>query len=93
MSYRTRERRSRLAVWSIRLAILALPVLIIAAVGHRTEMLDAVSTYGAMAVGFAIAALAVIAAIAALEGIWRDGRKGAGIALRERFADYRLPTA
>ena len=82
MSYHGRERRSRLAVWSIRLAVLSLPVLIIAAVGHRIEMLDAVSTYGAMALGFAIAALAVIAAIAALEGIWRDGRKGAGIALR-----------
>src|SRR5207302_403117 len=33
------------------------------------------------AVGFTIAALAVIAAIAAFEAIWRDGRKGVRTAL------------
>ncbi len=35
-----------------------------------------------MALGFSLAALGVIAAIAAFEGIWRDGRKGIGPALR-----------
>jgi hypothetical protein len=82
MTSRLRERRSRLATWSARLAFLSIPILIIAAVGHRARLLEATGTYAAMALGFSIAALAVIAAIVAFEGIWRDGRKGAGAALR-----------
>ena len=82
MPVRLRERRSRLAVWAQRLSLLAVPVLIIAAFGHRAGMMDATPTYAAMALGFALAALGVIAALAAFEGIWRDGRKGIGPALR-----------
>ncbi|HET7715909.1 MAG TPA: DUF1499 domain-containing protein [Bauldia sp.] len=82
MPVRLRERRSLLAVWAERLSLLAVPVLIIAAFGHRAGMMDATPTYATMAVGFALAALGVIAAIAAFEGIWRDGRKGIGAALR-----------
>ena len=81
MTFRLRERRSNLAIWSARLAVVSIPVLIIAAVGHRADRLDATMTYGAMAVGFTIAALAVIAALAAFEAIWRDGRKGVRTAL------------
>jgi hypothetical protein len=81
MTFRLRERRSNLATWSARLAVVSLPVLIIAAVGHRLDRLDATATYGAMAVGFTLAALAVIAAVAAFEVIWRDGRKGVRTAL------------
>ena len=81
MTFRLRERRSNLATWSARLAAVSIPVLIIAAVGHRADLLDASMTYGAMAVGFTIAALAVIAAAAAFEAIWRDGRKGVRTAL------------
>jgi uncharacterized protein (DUF1499 family) len=66
----------------MRLAILAVPVLIIAAIGHRVGMIDANATYGVMALGFTFAVLAVIAALAAFEAIWRDGRKGVGPALR-----------
>jgi hypothetical protein len=82
MTSRLRERRSRLADWSIRLSILAVPVLIIAAIGHRAGMITANATYGVMALGFSLAALAVVAALAAFEAIWRDGRKGLGPALR-----------
>jgi len=82
MPVRLRERRSLLAVWAQRFAVLAVPVLIIAAFGHRAGMMDATSTYASMALGFSLAALAVIAAIAAFEGIWRDGRKGIGPAVR-----------
>jgi uncharacterized protein (DUF1499 family) len=82
MTSKLRERHSRLAVWSVRFALLSLPILIIAAVGHRTGRLDAVPTYGAMALGFGLALLAVIAALIAFEAIWRDGRKGAGAAIR-----------
>jgi hypothetical protein len=82
MISRARERRSRLATWSAELAALSIPVLIIAAVGRHAQLLDATPTYAVMAAGFAIAALAVIAAVAAFLAIWRDGRAGAGAALR-----------
>jgi uncharacterized protein (DUF1499 family) len=82
MPVRLRERRSLLAVWAQRFSLIAVPVLIIAAFGHRAGMMDATPTYATMALGFSLAALGVIAAIAAFEGIWRDGRKGIGPALR-----------
>jgi hypothetical protein len=82
MPVRLRERRSLLAVWAQRFSLLAVPVLIIAAFGHRAGMMDATPTYATMALGFSLAALGVIAAIAAFEGIWRDGRAGIGPALR-----------
>lgn len=81
MTSRLRERRSRLALWSSRLALVAIPILIIAAVGHRTDKIDATATYGVMALGFSLAALAVVLALAAFEAIWRDGRRGLGSAL------------
>jgi hypothetical protein len=81
MTFRLRERRSNLATWSARLASVSIPVLVIAAVGHRADLLDAAATYGAMGVGFTIAALAVIAGLAAFEAIWRDGRKGGRTAM------------
>jgi len=61
--------------------MLSVPVLVIAALGHRAGMMDATTTYGVIAVGFSIAALAVIAAVSAFAGIWHDGRKGARTAL------------
>lgn len=81
MPVRLRERRSRLAAWALRFSLVAVPVLIIAAFGHRTGLMEATPTYATMALGFTLAALGVIAAIAAFEGIWRDGRKGVGPAL------------
>jgi hypothetical protein len=81
MPVRLRERRSRLAAWALRFSLVAVPVLIIAAFGHRAGLMEATPTYATMALGFTLAALGVIAAIAAFEGIWRDGRKGVGAAL------------
>lgn len=82
MIVRLRESSSRLAGWSAYLAALSIPVLVIAAIGHRYGLMSAQSTYGVMALGFGLAALAVIAAIAAFAGIWRDGRKGGALAAR-----------
>ncbi len=82
MTMTIRERRSRLADWSSGLAALSVPVLIIAAVGRRARLLDAEPTYAVIATGFVLAALAVIAAVAAFMAIWRDGRRGAGAAVR-----------
>jgi uncharacterized protein (DUF1499 family) len=76
------ERRSQLAAVSSRLAALSIPVLVIAAVGHHVGRLAATPTYAAMALGFSLAALAAITALAAFAGIWRDGRKGAAAATR-----------
>src|SRR4029079_896097 len=82
MTSRLREKRSRLAVTSLRLALLSIPVLIIAAIGHRLGLLDAIPTYGSMALGYSLAALSVIASLVAFEAIWRDGRHGASGAIR-----------
>lgn len=82
MIVRLREGQSRLAGWSAYLATLSIPVLIIAAIGHRLRLLDAAPTYSVLALGFCLAAIAVIAAVAAFAAIWRDGRKGAGPAVR-----------
>jgi hypothetical protein len=82
MPVRLREGYSRLAAWSAYLAALSVPVLVIAAIGHRLRLLDAMPTYAVLALGFSLAALAVIAAVAAFAGIWRDGRKGGGAAMR-----------
>ena len=79
---RPREERSRLAGWSSYLATLAIPVLIIAAVGHRAGLMDVTSTYAVMALGFTLAAAAVVAALGAFVAIWRGGSKGTGTALR-----------
>lgn len=92
MTSRLRERRSRLAVWSSRFALVAIPILIIAAIGHRTDRIDASATYGVMALGFSLAALAVAAALAAFEAIWRDGRKGFGSALAGFFLGLAILT-
>ena len=85
MTVRLRERHSSLAVWSVRLSTVSVPVLIIAAIGHRSALMGATPTYATMALGFSLAALGVIAAAAAFEAIWRDGRKGLGPALRGLF--------
>lgn len=79
---KVRQERSRVAGWSAYLGLLSVPVLVIAAVGHRAGLLAAVPTYGVMALGFTIAGLAVIAAVTAFAAIWRDGREGFGAAVR-----------
>ena len=76
------QRSSRLAAWSAGLSSLSVPVLVITAIGHRSRLLDADSTYASMAAGFTLAGLAVIVAVAAFANIWQDGRRGAGRALR-----------
>jgi uncharacterized protein (DUF1499 family) len=82
MIVRLQGERSRLAALSAYLAVLAIPVLLIAAIGHRAGFIDTASTFAVIALGFSLAALAVIAAVGALVVVWRDGRKGAGQAVR-----------
>ncbi len=82
MITRLEETRSRLAAVSADLAALAPPVLIIVAIGHRARLLDTTTTFAVLALGFGLAGLAVITALAAFGNIWRDGRRGAGLAMR-----------
>ena len=82
MTVRLRERTSSLAAWSVRFSLVSVPVLVIAAIGHRSGLMAATPTYATIALGFSFAALGAIAALAAFEAIWRDGRKGLGPALR-----------
>lgn len=82
MTVYLREERSQLADWSAYFSSLAIPVLIIAAVGHRAGLLETAPTYAVIALGFTLAGFAVVGALAAFVAVWRDGRKGAGTALR-----------
>jgi len=81
MVVRPRQRRSRLARWSLRLALLAVPVLVITAFAHRFSLIDTPTMYASMAAGFVLAVAAVITAVAAFHAIWRDGLAGFSAAL------------
>ncbi|MHA1158287.1 MAG: DUF1499 domain-containing protein [Alphaproteobacteria bacterium] len=82
MVARTQQGYSRLSAISAALSSVSVPVLVITAIGHRARLLDTTTTFAAMALGFVLAGLAVITAIAAFTSIWQDGREGVGRALR-----------
>lgn len=74
-------RTSRLAIWSARLAIFALPVLALAVALHRA---GAIEYYAGLTLLVAVLLLALLAftlAVASLVVIWNDGLKGLGAAL------------
>jgi hypothetical protein len=74
-------RISKLATWSSRLAIFALPVLLLAVALHRS---GAIEYYAALALLIAvliISALAFMLAAAAMIAIWNEGLKGLGSAM------------
>lgn len=74
-------RISKLAVWSSRLAIFTLPVLLLAVLLHRV---GAIEYHAALALLVAVLLLALLAfalAVAALFVIWNEGLKGLGSAI------------
>ncbi|WP_165498325.1 DUF1499 domain-containing protein [Siculibacillus lacustris] len=81
MIYRPPERRSRLADWSRTLGAFAVPLLVIAVIGHRFGRFATDPAVVLVACAFALAALALLCGLAALAVIWRDGRPGAGHAV------------
>lgn len=81
-----RQRRSRLAGWSAGIAYLSVPVLVAAALLHRFDVIDTPVLLVVMAAGFGLALAGLVAAIAAMAAIWRDGRTGFGRALRGMIA-------
>ncbi len=72
------ERMSRLAVWSLRTAVFAIPVTLLGFVLYWTETLDFETSLRTMLAGLGLAALALLLAIAAFIVIWNDGLKGLG---------------
>lgn len=72
------ERFSRLAVWSLRTAIFALPVAAIGIGLYATETLDFRSALYVVLAGVAISALALLLALAGFVVIWNEGLRGLG---------------
>lgn len=70
------------AVWSHRIGLFAIPVLVISALGFRFEMIGVPLIYVLMAFAWALALLAVVLAAWAFARIWDDDIAGFGRALR-----------
>lgn len=74
-------RTSKLAIWSSRLAIFALPVLLLAVSLHRVGAVEYHAALALLIAVLLIACLALALAAGALVVIWNDGLKGLGQAL------------
>ncbi len=72
----SRRRQSRLALWSRRAGLSAIPVLLLAIIGHRADFFDGDLTLALLAVGLTLAFCAVLAGLIAFGAIWREGRRG-----------------
>ena len=81
MAVQTRIRRSRLALWSRRAALLAVLAMLAAMIGHRVGAIESQLTRALLALSLTSAVYAVSAAIIAFGGIWKDGRRGFGAAM------------
>lgn len=74
-------RTSKLAVWSSRLAIFSLPVLLLAVFLHRAGIIEYRAALTLLVAILLLALLAFMLAAAALVVIWNDGLKGLGAAI------------
>ena len=93
MRIRSERRQSRFALWSRRAALLSIPILIVAIVGHRVDSLSVELTVALLALALTLSASAIVAAIAAFGGIWKDARLGfraamLGLALGSAIVAY-----
>lgn len=77
MRHRPIQRRSRLATWSRLLGTFAVPVLVIAIVGHRAGLMATDHAVVLAMSAFVLAAVALVAGLVAGAVIWQDGRLGA----------------
>jgi uncharacterized protein (DUF1499 family) len=84
------QQRSVLAVWARRLAIFSLPVALLAIIMARAGQFEAQPVLVTFGAALGLAAFAILLAIAALIGIWIDGRAGAGYALVALFVSFAL---
>lgn len=76
MRMSSRLRQSRLALWSRRAGVSAIPILLVAIVGHRADFFNGEMTLALLAVGLTLAFCAVLAGFIAFTAIWREGRRG-----------------
>ncbi|HSI42556.1 MAG TPA: DUF1499 domain-containing protein [Xanthobacteraceae bacterium] len=72
------ERMSRLAAWSLRIAVFAVPVTMLGVVLHWTETLDFRASLSTILTGLVLATFALLLAVAAFAVIWNEGLKGLG---------------
>lgn len=81
MMARPIERHAASAPWAFRLALLPLPLLLLAALLRRYHMIELTPLFLVMAIAWLLAALALVAAVAAFRSIWWEGSQGFRLAL------------
>src|SRR5437899_583848 len=75
------EPLSRLAVWSRRVAVFAIPVVLLAIVLVRVGLLELVPGLATFGGALVLALVAILLAIGAFVVIWREGLRGLGHAV------------
>lgn len=78
---RLKQLWSRYAIWSRRLALLALPALAMAALGHRFGLMSTPSFLSVFGVTSTLAFLALVLGIIGLIQVWQEDRLGLGDAI------------
>lgn len=81
MTARPFEREAATANWSLRLALLPIPLLILAGVMHRLGQIETTPFFVVIAIAWALAAMALVLGGLAMRRIWIDGLQGFGPAL------------
>jgi len=71
------EPTSRLAVWSLRLTLVGMAVLLVAVLAARSDRLDGAQAVTALAMGLAVVGAGILAAVLAGAIIWFTGYRGA----------------
>lgn len=79
------ERTSRLAVWSLRLVLFSLPVVILAGALYRMDYLGFQPAIASLVVGLGVALVGGVLAVAACVSIWESGWRGLGKAVGALF--------
>src|SRR5262245_9054984 len=81
---------SRLALWSRRVAMFAIPVALLAIIIERAGLFELVPVLMTFAASLVLAVLAIVLALVSLIRIWFDGRKGALSAVTAIFVSLLL---
>ena len=75
------EPLSRLAVWSRRVAVFSIPVVLLAITIVRSGLLELVPALATFGGALALAVVAIVLAFGAFIVIWREGLRGGGHAV------------
>jgi hypothetical protein len=81
MTARPFEREAGTAAWCLRLALLPIPILVVAGVLHRFELIEVAPFFIAIAIAWALALVSLVLGGLAMRDIWREGVLGFGLAL------------